>query len=145
MTEFDGYDEGTPCWVDLMTTDLEAAKRFYTDLFGWEYIDTGEMGGGYQLAMKSGKLVAGIGGQMPGQTGPAVWTTYLWADDADAVGERVAKAGGNVIMGPMDVPGAGRMSIAVDPTGAAFGVWQGRENRARSWPTSRARSPGTRS
>ena len=129
MAEFTGYDEGTPCWVDLMTTDLEAAKRFYGDLFGWEYIDTGEMGGGYQLATKNGKLVAGIGQQMPDQTGPAVWTTYLWADDADAVGERVTKAGGNLIVEAMDVPQAGRMSVAVDSTGAAFGIWQGREHR----------------
>ena len=129
MAEITGYDEGTPCWVDLMSPDLEAAKRFYGELFGWEYIDTGEAGGGYQLATKNGKMVAGLGQQMPDQTGPAVWTTYLWADDADSVGERIAKAGGNVFMGPMDVPNAGRMSLAVDSTGAAFGIWQGREHR----------------
>jgi uncharacterized protein len=129
MAEITSYDEGTPCWVDLMTPDIQRAKQFYSDLFGWEYIDTGEMGGGYQLATKNGKMVAGIGPQMPDQTGPAVWTAYLWADDADAVGERVMKAGGSVLMGPMDVPQAGRMSIASDPTGAVFGVWQGREHR----------------
>lgn len=129
MAEITGYDEGTPCWVDLMTTDLQAAKQFYAELFGWEYIDTGEMGGGYQLATKNGKMVAGIGQQMPGQTGPAVWTTYLWAEDADSVGDRVAKAGGTVFMRPMDVPQAGRMSVAADSTGAAFNIWQGREHR----------------
>ncbi len=130
MAEFTGYDEGTPCWVDLMTPDLQRARQFYTALFGWEYFDTGEMGGGYLLASIDGKLVAGIGPQQPDQAGqPSVWTTYLWADDADAVGDRVTKAGGDVLMGPMDVPMAGRMAIALDSAGAAFGIWQGREHR----------------
>ncbi len=129
MAQFTGYDEGTPCWIDLMTPDLEAAKRFYAELFGWEYIDTGEAGGGYQLATKNGMQVAGIGPKQPDQPGPAVWVTYLWADDADAVSQRVTKAGGNVFMGPMDVPGAGRLALAADPTGAVFGIWQGREHR----------------
>lgn len=129
MAEFTGYDEGTPCWLDLMTPDLERAKRFYGDLFGWEYVDTGEAGGGYQLATKNGKQVAGIGPQQPDQPGPAVWTTYLWADDADDACARVTKAGGAVFMAPMDVPGAGRMAIAQDSTGAVFGIWQGREHR----------------
>jgi predicted enzyme related to lactoylglutathione lyase len=129
MAEFTEYDEGTPCWVDLMTPDLERAKRFYGELFGWEFTDTGEEGGHYHLATKNGKQVAGIGPKQPDQPGPAVWVTYLWADDADAVSQRVNKAGGNVFMGPMDVPGAGRMALAADSTGAVFGVWQGREHR----------------
>jgi len=129
MAEFTGYDEGTPCWVDLMAPDLERAKRFYAELFGWDYVDTGEAGGGYQLATLNGKQVAGLGQKQPDQPGPSVWVTYLWADDADAAGARVSSAGGNVFMGPMDVPGAGRMSLALDATGAAFGIWQGREHR----------------
>lgn len=129
MVEFTGYDEGTPCWVDLMTPDLERGKKFYTELFGWQYIDTGEAGGGYQLATVNGKTVAGIGQKSPDQPGPALWVTYLWADDADAVGQRITKAGGNVFMGPMDVPTAGRMALAMDASNAVFGLWQGREHR----------------
>jgi hypothetical protein len=129
MAEFTGYDEGTPCWMDLMSPDLEQAKRFYGELFGWEYTDTGDAGMGYQLATRSGKQVAGLGQKQPDQQGPAVWVTYLWADDADAVCQRIEKAGGNVFMPPMDVPGAGRMALAADSTGAVFGVWQGREHR----------------
>jgi predicted enzyme related to lactoylglutathione lyase len=129
MVEFTGYDEGSPCWVDLMTPDLERAKQFYGELFGWRYDDSGEEFGHYNLALKDGKVVAGLGPRQAGQPGPPVWVTYLWADDADAVAARVGKAGGNVFMGPMDVPGAGRMALAVDSTGAAFGIWQGREHR----------------
>lgn len=129
MVEFTGYDEGTPSWVDLMTPDLERAKHFYGELFGWRFDDSGEEFGHYNLATKNGKVVAGLGPQQAGQSGPAAWVTYLWADDADAVAARVVKAGGNVFMGPMDVPGAGRMAVALDSTGAAFGIWQGREHR----------------
>lgn len=129
MVEFTGYDEGTPCWIDLMTPDLERAKLFYGALFGWQFNDSGEEFGHYNLATKNGKMVAGIGPQQPGQPGPAVWVTYLWADDADAVASRIVKADGNVFMGPMDVPNAGRMALALDSTGAAFGIWQGREHR----------------
>ena len=129
MTDFTGYDEGTPCWIDLMAPDLERAKHFYAELFGWDYFDTGEAGGGYLLASVNGKQVAGLGQKQPDQPGPSVWVTYLWADDADAAGDRIAKAGGNVFMGPMDVPGAGRLALAMDSTNALFGVWQGREHK----------------
>jgi predicted enzyme related to lactoylglutathione lyase len=126
MVEINGYDEGTPCWVDLMSPDVQRAKQFYSGVFGWDFTDTGMQ---YHIATVRGKQVAGIGEQQSGQPGPSMWVTYLWADDADAIGNRVTKAGGNVFMGPMDVPGAGRMALATDPTGAAFGIWQGREHR----------------
>ncbi len=129
MAEITAYDEGTPCWIDLMSPDLQRAKDFYSALFGWQYIDTGEAGGGYQLAHLGGRQVAGLGRKSPDQPGPAVWVTYLWADDADAVAERIGKAGGTVFMGPMDVPGAGRLALALDTSGAVFGLWQGREHR----------------
>ncbi|MBS2965708.1 VOC family protein [Actinocrinis puniceicyclus] len=129
MAEFTGYDEGTPCWVDLMCPDLEQAKHFYEPVFGWEYTDTGPEYGNYTMATKNGKVIAGLAPSQPGQPAPPAWVTYLWADDADAVAGRVVKADGNVFMGPMDVPGAGRMALALDSTGAAFGIWQGREHR----------------
>ena len=139
MPETNGYKEGVPCWVDVMIPDVGAAKRFYTELFGWTYLDTGPAGGGYQLATLNGKQVAGIGQKQPDQPGPSVWVTYLWADDADAAGARIAAAGGNVFMGPMDVPGAGRLALALDSAGAVFGIWQGREHRGAQL----ANEPGT--
>ena len=55
----------------------------------------------------------------------SAWTTYLAADNADAVAEKINAAGGQVVQGPMDVMEEGRMAIAFDTTGAAFGLWQG--------------------
>lgn len=129
MSEITGYDEGTPCWVDLMTPDLGRAMEFYTGLFGWAYLDTGEDTGHYQLATVRGRIVAGLGRRPQGQSGPCAWTTYLWTDDLDAAVVRIAKAGGSMHSGPHDVPSAGRMALAGDSTGAVFGLWQGVEHR----------------
>ena len=140
MAEFTGYDEGTPCWVDLMAPDLDQAKEFYADLFGWSYQDAdhqssdyqagGYQTAGYQTATLRGLAVAGLGMQSPEQRrGRAGWTTYLWSDDVDAAAERVGAAGGLVRVAPGEVPGAGRTALAADPTDAVFGIWQGAGHR----------------
>ena len=65
MPERTSYDPGTPSWVDLTTTDLEGALRFYGDVFGWEFEDMGEEAGHYHQARLRGKRVAGIGPTQP--------------------------------------------------------------------------------
>lgn len=117
---------GAPCWIDLMTSDVERAKTFYGELFGWTY-RTGdqEKYGGYVTASKDGKSVAGLMqkqedmGQMPD-----VWTTYLRTDDINATSEAAAANGGLVYLPPMEVPEQGHMAMYGDTTGAAIGAWQ---------------------
>ncbi|MGF1426269.1 VOC family protein [Kitasatospora sp. LaBMicrA B282] len=124
----DYYPPGTPCWVDLMAPDQQAALDFYKDLFGWQ----GEIGppevGGYAMCTLNGKPVAGIMKAQPMNEGdpmpPTVWTSYLASSDADATQAAISAAGGTVMFPVMDVMTVGRMLIAVDPTGAVFGVWQ---------------------
>ncbi len=119
------WPQGTPCWVDLMTTDREAAWEFYKSVFGWEIVDTGADMGNYSLATVAGRNVAGLGGMPPGDSNPPpTWTTYLASDDIDKTARAVTANGGQFLVEPMDVPGAGKMAIAMDPTGAAFGLWQ---------------------
>ncbi len=126
MPEMTDYPAGTPIWVDLMTTDLGAAREFYGSLFGWASEDGDPAFGGYTMFTKQGKNVAGVGPVMAeGQ--PVVWSTYLATDDADKTTELVKSAGGQVLVEPMDIPGAGRMAMYADPTGAAIGVWQAQE------------------
>jgi predicted enzyme related to lactoylglutathione lyase len=129
MAEMTGYSEGVPCWTDLGTPDVGRAKEFYSALFGWDYIDTGEEGGHYQLATLKGQTVAGIMEQQPDWPGPSMWMTYLWADDADGTAKKIRDAGGAVLMEPMDVMDQGRMAVASDPPGAMFGLWQGRAHK----------------
>lgn len=111
-----------PIWVDLGTSDPEAARRFYTSLFGWTAEPNPEFGG-YAVAQLGGRDVAGIGPlMMEGQ--PAAWSMYVGATDAEATAGAVAAAGGKVVAPPMDVGDQGRMGVFQDPSGACFGVWQ---------------------
>jgi predicted enzyme related to lactoylglutathione lyase len=125
MSERTAYEPGTPSWVDLSTPDPAAAKEFYGGLFGWDAADAGsvEETGGYAMFTLRGKQVAGIGPLMdPNQ--PAVWSTYVSTDDADAAVARAREAGGQVVVEPMDVMDAGRMAFVAHPAGGYVGLWQ---------------------
>ena len=122
-TRTDPWPPGTPCWVDLSVPDVAGAVAFYADVLGWTFVDTGADYGGYQIAQVDGRAAAGVGPIMQeGQ--PSAWTVYLASDDADATAKLIGEHGGLIFAGPMDIPGNGRMTIAADPTGAVFGVWQ---------------------
>jgi predicted enzyme related to lactoylglutathione lyase len=125
MPEVSEYVPGTPSWVDLASPDPDASARFYGGLFGWEAAETGpvEETGGYRMLTRGGRNVAGLG---PTQSAdqPAMWTTYVSTDDAEAVAAKVREAGGQVMMEPFDVLGAGRMAVFIDPGGAFISVWQ---------------------
>jgi uncharacterized protein len=120
------WPAGTPCWVDLGTDDVARATTFYSTLFGW-HAETGPPeAGGYVMCMLQGRPVAGIGQKMGPPEVPTAWTTYLASDDVDATTSQVTPAGGSVLAEPFDVMDVGRMSMATDPGGAAFGIWQAR-------------------
>jgi uncharacterized protein len=132
MPERTSYAQGTPNWVDLPTTDQEAAKAFYAGVFGWTYDDQ-PMGEGavYSLARLRGHDVAAISPQPPelaAAGAPPMWNTYIAVDSADDAAAKVAGAGGTVAMEPFDVMDAGRMVFAMDPGGAAVAFWQANQH-----------------
>ncbi len=94
-------------------------------MLGWEpEKDPRPEAGGYTMFSRNGKFVAAA--SPPPQEGiPPHWSVYLAADDVDGVAARISEAGGTVMMEPFDVLDVGRMTLAADPTGAVFGVWQG--------------------
>jgi predicted enzyme related to lactoylglutathione lyase len=116
------WPAGIPCWADLMAPDVEAAGRFYASVLGWTVPAPDEQYGGYVVAHVDGHATAGIGKEQPGAR-PA-WTLYLASDDADATLAAVEEAGGTVLAPAVDVGPLGRMGVALDPSGAHFGVWQ---------------------
>lgn len=117
------WPAGTPCWVDLATPDPDAAEHFYGALLGWQFDEANPDYGGYRMCRLAGRMAAGLGGlQSPEQ--PAAWTTYIATDDADKTAAAIGEYGGTVLMPPMEIPEQGRMLIAMDPQGAAFGAWQ---------------------
>ena len=131
MPEFTSHAPGTPCWIDLMSPDIDGAKEFYTSVFGWDAEDQFDDDGNrvYVMFSRDGKVVAGLGGQPPGMGEmPAVWNSYVATADVAATTERVTAAGGSVMMPGMQVMDAGEMAIFTDPTGAAFSVWKAGEH-----------------
>jgi len=127
MPQRDGYQPGTPCWVDLMTPDIEGSIAFYTGLFGWDHETTLMPDGShmYTRMTQNGLAVCGLGGTFPGmENAPAIWNSYVWVDNAEETAALIDKAGGKIIMPPMQVMEHGTMCVASDPMGAAFSLWQ---------------------
>jgi predicted enzyme related to lactoylglutathione lyase len=125
MSERTEYVPGEFTWVDLGTSDTEAAARFYAELLGWEAqpAEPVEESGGYGFFLHDGKQVGGYG-PLPEGAHPA-WTGYVKVADADETAEKIKQAGGNVFFDPMDLPAdAGRMAVAMDPQGAVFAFTQ---------------------
>lgn len=115
---------GEVAWHELLSDDHEGAFSFYSDLFGWqkgEAMDMGEMGV-YQIVERNGIPLGGFMNRPPEV--PSNWMYYVRVDDIDATLEKIRAAGGTVLMGPMDVPGGGRIAQSLDPQGAAFAVFQ---------------------
>lgn len=120
---------GEPTWFDLATPDLEGAKAFYQQVFGWQYVDTGPDFGNYNMALAAGRNVAGVGPIFPPDSPqPSAWTVYFASEDAAADCERVKTLGGQVLVEPMVIGDSGAMAICIDPTGAAFGFWQANQH-----------------
>ncbi len=141
MGERESYAPGTFCWADLGTTDADAAKAFYTAVFGWEAVDApaGEAGV-YTTFKLDGSDVAALyelGEQERGSLQPH-WSSYVAVADTDALAARVRELGGEVLAEPFDVMQAGRMAVIKDPTGALLHLWQPREQQGAA----RVNDPG---
>ena len=130
MGERESYAPGTFCWADLGTTDADAAKAFYTRVFGWEAVDTpvGEAGT-YTMFRLEGSDVAALYELDEEQRSSLTphWSSYVSVEDVDALAPRVRDLGGDVLAGPFDVMQAGRTAAVRDPTGATLHLWQARE------------------
>ncbi len=124
MPRRDSAPLGAPCWIDLFTSDAEAARSFYGDLFGWTSVVGGEEYGGYISFERDGTMVAGAMTNDGSSGAPDAWTVYLATADAQATVDAAAAHGGQLVMGPMEVPEMGHMAVLTEPGGAAFGIWQ---------------------
>jgi hypothetical protein len=118
------FAPGTPCWVDLFSSDPAASKSFYSGLFGWTSIDAGEEFGGYVNFFADGEGVAGMMRNDGQSARPDVWSTYISSADIDKTVALAAESGGQLIAPTMVVADLGSMAMLADPAGAVFGVWQ---------------------
>ncbi len=116
---------GTFYWNELMTRDVEGAKKFYADTLGWGYDGMPMPGGGgtYWLATMDGEPVGGLfdisGPDFQGV--PESWMSYIAVDDVDARVAKAVKAGAKLMKPVFDVPGVGRIAILMQPDGAGVG------------------------
>jgi predicted enzyme related to lactoylglutathione lyase len=115
---------GTPAWFDLMTPDLEGARKFYGELFGWTFLVGPAEMGYYTMCRLGDANAAGMALRDKNAPFPSAWSIYFKSTDINASAEAVKANGGQVMMGPVDVSGEGHMVVCLDPTGAAFGFWQ---------------------
>lgn len=119
----DGIPEHGPCWVDVMSSDLDAAKRFYRTLFGWETTSTEyKEFGEYSMFVKDGIAVAGLGANSSGFKDS--WTTYLAVEDIDATLAAVVKRHGKILMPMTDTGDFGKLAVIAGPGRAVVGLWQ---------------------
>ena len=116
---------GAFSWNELMTTDPEAALKFYQPLFGWTIEKMTMPGMVYNVVKTSDASVGGIM-KLPKEAAaggmPPTWVSYVTVDDVDATAKRATELGGKVVHGPTDIPGVGRFAVIVDPQGAAVNV-----------------------
>lgn len=113
---------GAVSWTELMTTDVEAAKRFYSALFGWklEAMPMGE-GGEYHVISVGDMQIGGIMARPPqGGDMPPAWGSYVTVEDVDATAAKVKDLGGNILTEPQDIPKVGRFCVLQDPQGAVI-------------------------
>jgi predicted enzyme related to lactoylglutathione lyase len=126
----DQLPEGAPeigdaSWHELMTTDAPAAMKFYAEVFGWQPSEALDMGpiGTYQMFNRPHGMIGGMMNKPPELAQvPPNWQIYFRVPDIDAAVERIKANGGQILNGPMEVPGGDRVVNAMDPQGAAFSL-----------------------
>ena len=129
----DSLKHGAFGWNELMTTNVEVAKQFYTTLFGWEtdeemLMKVRESIGdeesiyalGYAVIKVDGDPVGSLAGMPPECQGMPAWGVYVTVDDVDAIAGRVEELGGKLLRPPADIPNVGRFCVIQDPQGAAL-------------------------
>jgi predicted enzyme related to lactoylglutathione lyase len=114
---------GSFYWNELMSKDVEAAKKFYAATLGWtfESMDQGE-GSTYWIAKAGEETVAGLYQIAPGDEDTYEgWMPYVAVDDLSGAIARAAMNGGEVVREPWDVPDVGRIAIVNDNAGNSMG------------------------
>jgi len=109
--------------VELSTTDIAKAKAFYGKLFDWKLEDV-SMGDFTYTMVKVGDGTGGGLLKQPIPGAPSAWLAYVQVDDLKAATSKAKSLGAKVMKEEVEVMGAGKFSIIVDPTGAALGLWE---------------------
>ena len=117
----DSLKHGAFGWHELMTTDVEAAKAFYSKLFGWEMVEYPMENSIYWGLKVNGDEVGGMMNLPPEMAGmPPMWGMYITVDDVEQTARQVVELGGKILRPPEDIPDVGRFCVFADPQGAVI-------------------------
>src|SRR5260370_39321019 len=124
MSHVTKHAPGAFSWIELGTTDQNAAKHFYTALLGWKF-DDNPMGPNdfYTMFTLGGENAAAaytLRAEQTAQGVPPHWNLYISVESADSAASKATELGASVLAGPFDVYSFGRMAVIADPTGAVF-------------------------
>lgn len=128
MPEFTIPQHGAFCWYELSTKDADAAKKFYGELLGWQFSQSGVTDVPYTEIVVGNQAVGGVYQQTAEECAgapadmPSHWMAYVAVEDVDAAAARVEGLGGKVCVPPTDIPNVGRFSVINDPTGATLSI-----------------------
>jgi predicted enzyme related to lactoylglutathione lyase len=117
--------QGRFVWYELMTTDVAAARAFYTKVVGWGAQDASMPGLAYTFFTAGNAFASGLMGQPEAarKTGAAPrWIGYVAVDDVDAAVNRIRRLGGGVHVPPTDLLNTSRFAIVADPQTASLAV-----------------------
>lgn len=113
---------GAFSWNELMTTDIDGAKSFYSKMFNWQFQDM-QMEMPYTMANADEQEVAGLMPMPPEAVGmPPMWGGYVTVDDVEASAKQAVDLGGKILLDPRDIPEVGRFCVISDPQGATLSI-----------------------
>jgi predicted enzyme related to lactoylglutathione lyase len=132
MANIEKHTPGSFCWVELATTDQQAAKNFYGKLFGWQAEDTPMSPNDFYTTFKiNGRDVAAAYTMRPEQQSsgmPPNWLLYVSVQDVNESLSKAGRLGANILVEGLDVAELGRLGILQDPTGAMIALWQAKSH-----------------
>jgi predicted enzyme related to lactoylglutathione lyase len=118
--------QGRFVWHDLATSDPDAAMSFYTQVTPWK-TQPGDYDPKYTLWVNDGHPLGGVealSDELKARSIPSQWLPYVYVYDVDACSRQVKTLGGQVRMGPYEVPNVGSWSVITDPHGARIGLYE---------------------
>ena len=129
MTNVDKHEPGSFSWPELATNDPAAAKKFYTNLFGWATVDSPAGPDMVYTTLKKGdRSVGALYQDAKEKNIPPHWNMYVTVASADAAAQKAKGLGGKVLAEAFDVMEFGRMAVVQDPQGATICLWQAKQH-----------------
>ncbi len=132
MPSLERHPPGSFCWFELGTTDQNAAKQFYSSLFGWtanDYpIGPSDFYTMFQLNGADAAAAYTLREDQRQHGVPPHWMIYMAVENADQSAARAKELGATILAQPFDVAEHGRMAVLQDPTGAVFSIWQPKQH-----------------